>query len=610
MGKEAREVALPRIFVVDDSEAVRETLAIVLGTTHEIHQLSPSDCSASFPVPSGNPDLLIADAESASPTFLRAIKQAGCPVIWLRKAQARNPPTQDVVGPSVVVDFPFDGHALIGHARRLLTQPSRRQPATLHNPLAYPYLTEEAALIANQATTNRLPVLIRGESGTGRSRVAAAIHAAGSSSRFVATSPNGFTPESLEELARVSDDVTVLVDDVGSASAQTQTFLLQIADLGGLRTAHGWLGVRLMSATAADLAAAAHAGTFGQELYYRLSVLPITLPPLRDRPQDIPALARAIASEICSTLGVVPISFTPRAMQRLTRYLWFGNTAELETVLARTISLVHKEVIDLEDLLFGYGRVTSAPASPPTVAASRGPAPAPLASSTVDLIINELAHEFKNPLVTIKTFAQHLDHLLEEEGGHDQLLRLTGEAVDRMDRALENLLQFTRFQEPAPQSVALGTLLGPVLADLGPLLSERRLVLDYRPPPSGATVTVDVEQVAYAVDNLLRTLIRNLPDGEALSVHCGEPGVVVLRLPGNGGRGLSRLASLLPSRGPGEEPPLPLGLALARNLIRRNGGELEVQEGAAGPAITVQLPCDQGTRKVPAKDGTTTSADR
>jgi len=609
MGKEAREVALPRIFVVDDSEAVRETLAIVLGTTHEIHEVSPSDCSASFPVPNGNPDLLIADAESASPTFLRAIKQAGCPVIWLRKHQGHSPPPQEVVGPSVVVDFPFDGHAIIDHARRLLTQPLARQPAALHNPLAYPYLTDEAALIANQAITNRLPVLIRGEPGTGRSRVAAAIHAAGSASRFVAVSPQGCTQELLEELARASDDVTVLVDDVASASTQTQAFLLQIAELGGLRTAHGWLGVRLVSATATDLAAAAHAGTFGQELYYRLSVLPITLPPLRDRPQDIAALARAIASEICSTLGVVPVSFTPRAMQRLTRYLWFGNTAELETVLARTISLVHKEVIDLEDLLFGYGRVVSAPASSRAgVVAER--AAAPFASSTVDMIINELAHEFKNPLVTIKTFAQHLDHLLEEEGGHDQLLRLTGEAVDRMDRALENLLQFTRFQEPAPQSVALGALLGPVLADLGPLLSERRLVLDYRPPHSGATVTVDVDQVAYAVDNLLRTLVRNLPDGEALSVHCGEPGVVVLRLPSNNGRGLSRLANLLPSTDQGQEPPLPLGLALARSLIRRNNGDLEVDEGAAGPTITVRLPCDQGTRKVPAKDGTTTSADR
>ncbi|MBI4515913.1 MAG: sigma 54-interacting transcriptional regulator [Deltaproteobacteria bacterium] len=601
-------MALPRIFVIDDSDAVRETLSIVLGNQYEVHELAPSDCTAAFPLPDGKPDLLIINADTAPPALLRATAAGARPVVWLRARPEQGSPAKDAAIPSVVLPRLFDAHSLAEQVQQLLRHPPAPVARLTRDKLSYPYLTEEAARMAREAASSRLPVLISGEPGTGRARVAAAIHALAPGTRLVTITAKTCTRPVLNELANAGDHVTVFLDDVAAISEDAQALLLEVLDAGGLQTQRGWLEIRVIAASSNDLASLAYTGAFSRDLYYRLNVLPITLPPLRDRPHDVPALARAIAADLCSSLACTPVAFSPRATQRLSRYLWFGNTAELEAVLARTISLARKEVIDIGDLLFGFGPL--APSPPPAKAAPAERADPSLGNSTVDLIINELAHEFKNPLVTLKTFAQHLDRLVEEESSRDQLVLLTGDAVDRMDRALENLLQFTRFHEPTPQHVPLGALLGPVLASLGPLLSERRLVLDYRPPHTGLSVHVDPEQLHYAVDNLLRGLTRVIGDGEAIAVTCAEPATVTVRVARGHGKGLGKLAGWLTAREASPEVPLPLGVALARSLIGRNGGHMEMEESAAGLAVTMRLPnapeMGRGTRP----DGATTTADR
>jgi two-component system, NtrC family, response regulator HydG len=600
-------VALPRIFVIDDSEAVRETLSIVLGNVGDVRALSFAECTESFPIPDANPHLVVANGDNVPPQLLRAISRFIGPVIWLRGDPAQGPPLPITYGSSLVAPYRFDAHALIDLVHQSLRRPPPRQPTHTGNKLAYPYLTQEASMIAREARASRLPVMIVGEPGTGRARVAASLHADDSTSRFIAMAPQSCTRTALEELSTGGWRVSLFVDDVAAITCETQALLLEIAETGGLAAPKGWLDIRLITATATDLGTLTQSGVIPRELAYRLSVLPIQLTPLRDRAPDIPPLVRAVAADLCSALGCQPVAFTPRAMERLTRYLWFGNTAELETVLARTIALVHKEVLDAGDLLFGYGRLMPSEQKPQSTREVASPT---LATTAVDLIINELAHEFKNPLVTIKTFAQHLDRLLEEEGGRDQLLRLTGEAVDRMDRALENLLQFTRFQEPAVERVPLGALLGPLLADLGSELTEHRLVLDYRPPPTGLIVSVDPVQLSYALDNLLRTLIRSVADGQSISVVCSEPATVTFHLPSGNGYVVAKLRRMLSPRSKSEESPLPLGLALARSLITRNDGQFDVEEDAAGLTIRVELPIGEEMGRGSGKYGATTGSDR
>jgi len=234
------------------------------------------------------------------------------------------------------------------------------------------------------------------------------------------------------------------------------------------------------------------------------------------------------------------------------------------------------------------------------VQTAASPARPPASTAAVDLVINELAHEFKNPMVTIKTVSQHLERLLEDEG-REQVARLTGEAVARMDWALENLLQFTRFRAPLPERVPVNALLAPCLADLTPILTERRLLLNYHPPDI-APVFVDAAQLVYAFDNLLRVIVRDLDEGETLTVRAlGAPTAVIFEFTSTHPSTVRKLAAFLDDAQLGEDAERPLGLVFARALVERNGGRIDVHTTDGRTAITVCLP---GQNEMAAEHGT------
>jgi signal transduction histidine kinase len=326
------------------------------------------------------------------------------------------------------------------------------------------------------------------------------------------------------------------------------------------------------------------------------------LPPLRHRASELPAIITTVAHQLSRDLNLLPAAFTPRAIHRLSNYLWFGNLAELETVLTRSLTLAPHRPLDTPDLLFGYGPlVRTAATSSPTTAE---PLPPPTDTKAVDLVINELAHEFKNPMVTIKTISQHLDRLLADEEGRHHVAQITGEAVDRMDRALENLLQFTRFGNPAPTNVSLNALLAPCLSELASLLTERHVVLNYQ-PAEPIQVHVDAEQIAYAAENLLRSVVRDLPEGETLSIRAApSPATLSIEFSNQHQGVAARLTQFLDGADELGDPALPLGLLFARTLIQRNGGGfgLKINQGQA--VITVRLP---GQQEIAIADGKTTN---
>ncbi len=270
------------------------------------------------------------------------------------------------------------------------------------------------------------------------------------------------------------------------------------------------------------------------------------------------------------------------------------------------MALTAGRIIDAGDLLFGYGRLVPHPPAEQHATTASEIVPETASGETVDLIINELAHEFKNPMVTIKTVAQHWERLMADEAGREQMARLTGDAVDRMDRALENLLQFTRFRSPTPQATSLNSLLAPCLTALAPTLTERRLILDYRPPES-VPARVDVAQITYAFENLLRVITRDLPEGETLSVHSVATSPAITFAVSGGHRPLSKLSRLLDHPNDGGETALPLGLVFAKTLIDRNGGHMEIRNSADTFTMTVWLPA--GREESAVGNGKTASLD-
>lgn len=545
-------MALHRILVVHDSPAMRETLAILLGGDYDVRVCELAEyatCDPSeFP-----PHLLIADPRARAYPI-----PTGAAVLWLEAPEAT--PSAAPFGQ------PFSARGLRQRVAAALTTPRLPQPDARVR-LEPPFVPSEAAHLLAEATRSSLPVHLFGEPGIGKRVVARALHAACRMGLLLATDAT----DAERTLGALSPEVgAVFLDRVESLSVAGQQMLLSGLGAAGTLTRPDGSAVRVITATATDLAEAADAGRFSPELYYRLTLLTVHLPPLRARPSDIPSLAQHLAAELAAALGRTPVTLSERALGRLANYLWFGNLAELEAVLGRSIARAHGSAIDADDLLFD-GRVRG-----PAVTERRPADPPPgLGAQPLDLIVNELAHEFKNPLVTLKTFAHHLCHTpAAGDGEVEQVARLTGEAVARIDQTLENLLEFTRLETPAATALYLSTLLDPVLEQCHQALAARGVHVEHDVLPA-VPVCGDPQQLAYALANLLRALARDLPAGAALRVGFAPPSTIVIRLP-EGTQALGNHLATVLGRSADAAPAPPLGVAIANAVLARNGAQLTV----------------------------------
>jgi DNA-binding NtrC family response regulator len=572
-------VPLHQILVIDESPAVRETIAILLGNEYEVRTLSVEEYLASSEPEKKPPSLIVASGEHAAELAGRL--PIHVPVLWLGDA-----PPDD----SESLPRRFSPHRLRQRVEQLLAAPLREGGGqTARQRLRRPYLTADAEHIVEQGLAHDLPLVLTGEPGTGKRAVAQAIHTVRGGGPFVGVRGKTLGPNSL--VLPATRHATLFIDRVEELSEEGQQLLLGRMQPNGTVLADNGGRFRLICSAESDLGELKERGTFSPELYYRLTVLSVDLPPLRERVEDIPPLASLLAKEIGYWLGLSSVGFTAAALERLSHYLWFGNLAELEAVLTRTLSIHRHRVIDAKDLLFESGRPTARPNPRQRAADSPRPKRSPgLARETLDLIINELAHEFKNPMVTLKTFAQQLQRLLREGGDEEQMARLTGEAVDRMDSVLENLLQFTRFGAPSPEPIPLGAVVSAALDELAESPAQGGRI-EHEPLPP-LPVNVDGAQAGYALLNLLNALTRGLLPHEVVSVRYREPASIEINLPRPFEAPESALGGMLESASE-SGVSLPLGIAIAQALIERNGGSLVLEPEPKPTTAVVRFPVDQ-----------------
>ena len=218
-------------------------------------------------------------------------------------------------------------------------------------------------------------VLIQGESGTGKELVARAIHfrSQRKDQPFVAVNCSALTESLLESelfghvkgsftgatsnkkgLFEAADGGTIFLDEIGDVSPAMQVRLLRVLQEGEVRRVGSndniKVDVRVIAATNIDLARAREQGKFREDLFYRLNVITIDLPPLRDRPEDIPLLAQHFLARFRQKTGKVVTGISAGATEALTCARWVGNVRELENAIERAVVLTAGPMIELEDL--------------------------------------------------------------------------------------------------------------------------------------------------------------------------------------------------------------------------------------------------------------------
>ncbi|WP_380874183.1 sigma-54-dependent Fis family transcriptional regulator [Sphingomonas sp. DBB INV C78] len=231
-----------------------------------------------------------------------------------------------------------------------------------------------ALAIAAKAARARVPVLIEGESGVGKEVVAQAIHAASPRARrpLVAVNCGAISANLVEsELFghekgaftgafdrhigkfQEADGGTLFLDEVGELPFDAQVKLLRVLQTGEIQPIGGraqrHVDVRVIAATNRTLVDEVAAGRFREDLYYRLNVVQVTIPPLRDRPADIPALTRHLLARIAQQPGLRGLGITDEALKLLMGFSWPGNVRQLQNALFRAAVLCDGDALTITD---------------------------------------------------------------------------------------------------------------------------------------------------------------------------------------------------------------------------------------------------------------------
>jgi two-component system response regulator AtoC len=390
-----------RILVVDDQPAVRESLAHHLRRDgHEVREAGSTD-DALARVGEWLPDIVLTDIRMPGRDGLELLGwlQAEAPeidvVMMTAHEDMRTAVTAMKEGAYDYLVKPLDLEELEELLGRCMRDRGLRRAVDGATGSDDPragvdeLVGEDPEMIAiykliGRLSRNRATVLVRGETGTGKERIARAIHAesAGSGQPFLAVNCTAISESLLESelfghvrgaftgasnsrkgYFEMAGTGTVFLDEIGDTSLAFQSKLLRVLEegefypVGAEKSRH--TQARIMAATHRPLETLVEEGGFREDLYFRLRVVEIVVPPLRERTGDIPLLVDALVRKVSSELHTPLEGVTSEALDRLKVYAWPGNVRELENVLTRAAVLSRGPIIDSDAVLLGVSQATS-----------------------------------------------------------------------------------------------------------------------------------------------------------------------------------------------------------------------------------------------------------
>ncbi len=277
------------------------------------------------------------------------------------------------------------GRALAESRRKGRPEPVRAEPEEKMPLVGRSGAMQDIYRVLARMTQSDLTVLINGESGTGKELVARALHDYGKRKKgpFVAINmaaiprdlieselfgheKGAFTGALHRSMGRFeqAENGTLFLDEIGDMPMEAQTRLLRVLQQGEYTTVGGRTpiktNVRIIAATNRELQQQIDQGLFREDLYYRLNVVPLRLPPLRERLEDSPDLVRHFLS-IAEKEGLPPKGFEPAAIERLKRYHWPGNVRELENLVRRLSAIYAQDIVTAEIVESEFATAARAP---------------------------------------------------------------------------------------------------------------------------------------------------------------------------------------------------------------------------------------------------------
>jgi len=378
----------PRILVVDDEAAIRDSLRMII--EYEGYEFLGASAG-----PEGialaereSPDLIFLDIKMPGMDGFEALDRikavSDAPVVMI-SGHGTGATGADAVrrGAFDFIDKPPDTDRILVTIRNALerhritdeVRQLRRAVEARHEIVGDSFRVRQLMEAVRRAAPTSATVLIQGESGVGKELIARAIHrnSLRSRERFVQVNcaaipeelieselfgheKGSFTGATEKQIGKFeqADRGTIFLDEVGDMSLKTQAKVLRVLEegeverVGSARTMR--VDVRVIAATNKDLEKEIEKGTFREDLFFRLSVIPLSVPPLRDRVEDIPALVQHFLDALARENNFRRRRMTPRAMEALQRHRWKGNIRELRNTVERSIIMTQGDAIDLADL--------------------------------------------------------------------------------------------------------------------------------------------------------------------------------------------------------------------------------------------------------------------
>ena len=405
----------PRILVIDDESAIRDSLKMIL--EYEGYQFvgAVSGQDGLTTIQRERPDAVLLDIKMPGMDGMEVLRKLhaldeSLPVIMI-SGHGSTATTVEAIKSGAVDYFekPLSTERVIVTLRNVLKQSelsAENRDLKVAMESRYEIVGQSPALrgvlesVQRSAPTNAT-VLLLGESGVGKELVARTIHRNSSRAgqRFVQVNcaaipeelieselfgheKGSFTGATEKQVGKFeqADRGTIFLDEVGDMSQKTQAKVLRVLQeqeverLGSARTIK--VDVRVIAATNKNLEEAIERGEFREDLFFRLNVIPIVVPPLRDRREDIPRLVQHFAKRTTEEHNLRPKRFEPAAMDVLSRYRWRGNIRELRNTVERLMIMTPADAVRVEDL---PSDIRNAEAS---VARTSAPVPAPAAENT------------------------------------------------------------------------------------------------------------------------------------------------------------------------------------------------------------------------------------